>query len=68
MAYTKLRNTLALQTTQRILLVSNITYGEDKIGVLFLPVLVVWWLTTIQTRANATAGDTTDSFAMKMAV
>jgi len=33
---------MALQTTQRILVVSNITCGENKIRILVLAVLVVW--------------------------
>jgi hypothetical protein len=42
--------------------------NKTEIPDLIIPVLAVWRLTTIQIRANASAGDSMDSFAMKMEV
>ena len=67
MACTKLRNIMALQTTQRILLISNIMCGEDKSSCLNSSSFSSLAAHTVQTRANATDGDSTYSSAMKMA-
>jgi len=40
---------------------------KKNVRALIFPVLVVWRLTTIKTKANATVGVSADSFAMKMA-